>query len=770
MRGAIVRAWRRPWLRRGLALLALPLLLWGALELLCPFPRARWESWRRQHEGLRLLDREGQPLREFAGPAGDRMLWVELDRVSPWLIRATIAAEDQHFAWHPGLDPLAVLRAGRDNLAAGRRVSGASTLTMQTMRLLDPAPRTWRSKLRESWRALQAELRFSKRELLTRYLNLAPYGANLRGVEAAAQAWFGRPAAELSLGQAALLAGLPQAPTRLRPDRNPEGARRRRDYVLRRLWERGEISLGEFRLARAEPLPAVCRREARSAPHFAEYVRASRGAAGTLRSTLDAACQAAAEAALRDGLRVLHADARLNGAVVVLDNRDGAILALAGARDYDAAPAECGRMNLALARRSPGSALKPLLYALALERGRLTGPDTVLADIPVSFAGYTPHNYDRRCRGLVPAGEALRQSLNVPAVRLLREVGVGSFHQFLAAAGCGGLARQPSHYGLSLALGGVEVNLLELTAAYGALANGGQWRSPRLLPDDPPAAPHRLCGPGAAWLTLDMLRDRSRLDPAVSPLAWKTGTSYGHRDAWTVAVEPRYTVGVWLGNPRGGAIHVPGVEAAAPVALRLLAELTRERPAPWFARPDEVLERPLCAGSGQLAGPDCPQARPGYCLQGRLPAWTCRVHRRLPLDRATGLVLTREQAARRPHDLAVRESWPAAWAEWLRQAAPRPELAPPTYREELVEAPAGARPRIESPAPGRTYYRNEGALPALLPLRASSEGACYWFVDGMLFRRSAGGEEVYWPMASGSHRIVCAGEDGQGPAVQVVVR
>ena len=587
----------------GVALTAL-----AVLNAAFPYPEAKLAAALKRYEGAQVLDREGNRLRCFLGPEDTWLFPVALSEVSSHVTAALIAVEDERFRRHPGVDPISIVRAIGSNVRRRRVVSGASTLTMQAVRLVEPRPRTLRSKAVEAFQALQLERIRSKDEILELYLNLAPFGGNLIGIEAASRAYFGKHARDLTLAEAALLAGLVQAPSRLRPDRHPDRARRRRDHVLDRMRECGFVDARREAFAKRTPVRTARGAHAFGAPHFARMVRGMVPERETLRTALDSAIQWAAEQALRERVAALRPAGVTNGAVVVIENATGAVRAMVGSCDFFSEE-DNGQVNGALAPRSPGSALKPFIYALAFETGEAM-PATVLADVPTAFAGYVPANYDRRYHGPVPARDALAYSLNVPAVALLNRIGVREAHAFLRAAGITTLNRDADHYGLALVLGSAEVNLLELTNAYAALARLGVWRPWRVLEAPSPPPGRRVLSPGAAWLVADVLRDRKRLGgtslwrhkKSALPMAWKTGTSYGHRDAWTVAYTPHYTVGVWLGNFNGKpARALVGMTAAAPVAARILDQISRPGLRTWYRRPESwwLDRRPPCVVKAQ---------------------------------------------------------------------------------------------------------------------------------------------------------------------------
>jgi len=774
---------RRPgrWRRRAwvalLATLVAPKLAFVALDALFPFPQRQLERLARPASAPQVLDRAGGVLQAFVAPDDSWSFPVPLCEMSPHLAEATIAVEDGRFRLHGGVDALAAIRAAWSNLTRLRTVSGASTITMQTIRLLEPRRRTLWAKLVEAFRALQLERIRSKDEILAGYLNLAPYGGNFTGAEAASLAYFAKHARDLTLAEAALLAGLPQAPSRLRPDRFPDRARARRDAVLRHMLSRGAIRPEAFELAHREPIVARRAPFPSTAPHWVQLVRQRFPGRAALHTTLDPQAQRIAETALREAVGAWGGAGISNGAVVVIENETSAVRALVGSCDFSAEPD--GQVNGATAPRSPGSALKPFTYALAFERG-ICSPDTILADVPSSYTGYEPENYDHTCRGPVPAREALATSLNLPAVRLAREVGHQSLFSLLRQLGFTTLIRDADHYGLALTLGSVEVTLLDLTNAYAALARLGVCREPRFLETEPASEGRRVLSEGAAWLVLEALAGTRRLglgprwEPAegLPRLAWKTGTSHGHRDAWTVACTPRHTVGVWLGNFSGRpARELVGVQAAAPVAAQVLDRLEAGRASLPFTKPESVQLAALCAVSGMPAGPHCPATAQGFTLRTSSVAPTCSVHVEVKVDATTGVRLCPRCAGNRESAARVAECWPAELAAWLRHHGRGESLPPPHNPDCASAAPADAPPRVLSPAPGQTYVLLPDAPHQRLALKAASRAATlYWFVNGALVATGAPLEPAFWPLRPGTHTILCADDAGQGTSLTIAVR
>lgn len=644
-----------------------------------------------------FLDRDGEVLLARLGRDERWRFPVPLGEVSPLLVDALVAVEDQHFYAHGGVDWPAVVRAGRSNLTSGRVVSGASTITMQVVRLARPGSRGWFGKLVQASRAWDLERQHGKDWIMEQYLNLLPFGGNLVGVEAAAQCYLGKHVGHLTLAEAALLAGLPQRPNHFRPDRHPEAAVERRKRVLERMEIEGMVSAEDAAQAAGQVLPVVARTagsrigiEPRE-PQYCQLASRVDGPRETVRTALDSRRQQQVLAALQAG--VARTPDVADGAAVLLAVPTGDVLALVGTLDY-ARPGD-GQVNAATAPRSPGSALKPLLYAVATRGGRMV-PDTVLADAPLALPDYRPDNFDQRFRGPVSMGDALRDSLNTPAVRTLQATGVAPVLDLLHACGVASLRRSAEEYGLSLALGGGEVSPLELAVAYAVLARGGEFLPPRFRLDSTrQPVPQRVLPVGVASLLSDVLSERAL--PGLPPrwVAWKTGTSNGLRDAWCVAYNREMVLVVWLGNKSGApSPGLVGVQTAVPVAADVLQRLFADHaPLP----PDTttgVVDIALCADTGLRATPGCQQQRQGRAVAG------------IPLLACGG-------------------------------CAPKPSLA------------------ILSPRPG--VYRADGTGVVQLPLTSTGGTGVAWFVDGAWVGTPSSSQRF----APGHHVVRCVSGDGQ---------
>jgi penicillin-binding protein 1C len=534
----------------------------------------------RYHErSTEIVDANGRLLRAFTTPEGKWRLKTTADDVDPVYLALLKAYEDRRFDQHWGVDPLAAARAAGQWIGRGRIVSGASTLSMQASRLLEPRPRSLLTKTIQSARALQLEWRYSKREVLAIYLTLAPMGGNLEGVRAASLAYFGKEPKQLSPAEAALLVAIPQSPERRRPDRAGDRAQAARDRVLVRGLEHGVVDQAAYERAISRPAPARRLALPMQAPHLSAWL-ASQSPGTVVPTTLRFELQTALTQLAAEERGQFTDKAEI--ALVVLDNRTGGVVVWLGGSDFFG---RTGQVDLVRAHRSPGSALKPLIYAMAFD-DRTLHPDTLVEDVPVRFRDWLPRNFDRDHQGAVTVRRALQQSLNVPAVLAMEKVGPQRFLSTLRTAGVApGLPPGDSGNSLGIALGSATVSPLEMAGLYAGLANGGSFAPPIVRRDRPGPAPVRLIGPTAAWYVAEVLADAPLPEGFASlpvalrdrRIAYKTGTSAGFRDAWAATYSANWTVVVWVGHadgtPRPGQL---GRLAALPVALKAFSRLPAE--------------------------------------------------------------------------------------------------------------------------------------------------------------------------------------------------
>jgi penicillin-binding protein 1C len=524
-----------------------------------------------------VVDREGRLLRAFTLPDGRWRLPLEAGEVDPRYIAMLLAYEDARFYAHNGVDSRALIRAGLQLLTRGRIVSGGSTLTMQVARLIEPRQeRSIAAKLRQVARARQIEGAVSKEGVLDRYLALAPFGGNIEGIRAASLTYFGKEPRRLTLSEAALLVALPQAPESRRPDRFADAAKKARDRVLDRAVERGIIEAKEAEAAKRDNVPTERRPFPMLAAHAAEEAVAADPQARILRLSIDARLQAKLEDLARQNAARLGP--KLSVAIIAIDNASGEVRARVGAADYLSSERE-GSIDMTRAPRSPGSALKPFIYALAFESG-IAHPETVLFDRPARYGAYTPENFDLGFQGTVTARHALQMSLNLPAVELLADVGPANFLARLHGAGAAITLPKDSSPGLAIGLGGLGISLTDLARLYVGLARGGETPPlvERLGADPGTTGPRRVTDPVAAFYVEDILR--SAPPPANSlsgRIAFKTGTSYGYRDALAAGYDKASTIAVWVGRPDNAPVPgLVGRQVAAPILFDAFARLGRD--------------------------------------------------------------------------------------------------------------------------------------------------------------------------------------------------
>lgn len=698
-----------------------------------------------------VLARDGSPLRAFADAEGIWSYPIALEDVSPLYIEALVGYEDRWFWDHPGINPIAALRAFGQMAANRRIVSGGSTLTMQVARILEPHSRSFGGKLRQSLRALQLEAHFSKREILELYLDNAPFGGTLQGVEAASWAYLGHSSKQLSHAEAALLAVLPQAPSRLRPDREAEAARTARDKVLDRMATLDVWTPAEVRDARIESVVARTLQPPLSAALLARRLHNDHPHDHRITTTIDIELQRSVQDRVSNYLARLPE--RTSAALLVVDNRDLTTLAYVGSALFGD-EARLGHVDMVRAWRSPGSTLKPFLYGLALDDG-LIHSESLLIDAPQSFGGYRPGNFDSAFNGPVGAAEALRLSLNVPAVDLLDRVGAARFTARLANTGLQLRLPRGVEPNLSIILGGVGARMEDLAGAYAALNRKGVGGIIRYSPDDP-LIERRVVSEGAAWIIREILEANPRpgyrpgtFDTGSRPrVAWKTGTSYGYRDAWAIGGTRQYTVAVWIGRPDGTPL--PG-QYGAVTALPLMFQVVDSLPRTALssvpeAPPASVGETEICWPLG-LAFDEkhperCQQKHTAWTLDGVVPptlperdarSWnTGLLHVRIDARNGSRLSPGCSAPSFREIDIPL---WPSLAYPWLSRDLRRRSSLPPLAAQCADNGIESTQTlRIDGIADNATIARAPNSdNAAIVRLRAlGANGEVAWLVNGRL--------------------------------------
>ncbi len=728
--GAGGRGKRRAWRRRlaFAALAALALVLAAGVFCALSWALIDFDEEKALHYpgGTVLCDSAGEILRVTLGEGDVDCRPSYVASRDDLVVKALVAVEDGTFWEHCGVRPLSIARAFFQNIFYRRRISGASTLTMQAARLIEPHKKSYFQKWVEAIKALKMERRHSKEWILSQYLNRAPFGSNFVGIEAAARGWFAKGAKELGPGEAAFLAGMVQAPSRFRPDRGYAAAFKRRDYVLDRMVACGYIDEVERAAARSvAPVISRARRPFRH-PYYCDWYMRSSGLAACkggapaepvqtpLEPDLQEVCRAAIDSAASAGGYSVAA------VVARTDSRDplDAIIALTCSGDYF--DRSGGQVNTALAPRPAGSTLKPFLAALALDLAIAT-PEERLDDVRKAYKGYRPANFDSKTRGKVSLRDSLVLSLNLPFLQLLERVGTKRFGNLLSALGFASAGAKDADFGLGMAIGNVEVTLVELVGAYAKLARAAAGT-------ESGAEAEGGLSRGAAYLISEMLSGAERSGAALGHVAdvtsarfaWKTGTSAAYRDAWCVLWNPQYVIGVWAGHKRGGFgdKSLVGAQAAAPVAWRIARSLYPSGAGPWFAPPgEELVPVKVCAVSGKAPSPHCAEVVDGVFLRGRTLYTPCR--------------------------------------------------------ECAMGAKAQKRLEIIKPEDGAQFILVEGMPQQKIVCAAEGAGRderVWWFLDGVPAGSSTGSAPFALEPAEGEHSILCAAQDGRSAAIKISVR
>jgi len=717
-----------------------------------------------------VLDRNGEFLHAFLARDGMWRLRTDPEQIPPRLRSILLQKEDRWFLFHPGVNPFALVRALVQNLRGGRVVSGGSTITMQIARMMEPKERTYANKFGEILRAFQLELKYSKKELLEMYLSMVPLGGNIEGLGSAALLYYQTPLDRLNIAQLIDLTLIPSDPQGLQPDRNGPSLYRARTALASRWLRAGILTSADSAIVWRTPASVERRSPVRRAPHFALRVRDGG------RSSLDIHIQALAEALLSQHLRSWKPRGIQNGAVLVVENSTGEVRAYVGSENFEDA-ASSGQVDGVRAIRSPGSTLKPLLYALEMERGDLT-PKSRLLDVPYDAEGFQAENYDGTYSGSIFADEALQRSLNVPMVRVLKKRGLPEFLDFLGELGLSSLAPQRKQLGLSMILGGCGVTLEELVRAYAAFPGGGTLRELSFCAAD--TARHRgVFSPATAYMVTEILSGLERPDLPVnfastlhlSTVAFKTGTSYGRRDAWALGYTGEYTVGVWMGNPDNrGNPEIVGGRVAAPLLIDILNGIASRSRKKILPLPGEVGVRTVCAVSGLAPTPRCAQQITDLYAERTTNLRICDLCREVLVSPDERRSYCSSCLGSAEFHRATFVDAPPDLMQFWRASGMRLKLPPP-HNPACPRVFPGEGPAILSPSQETTYYivapRQELALVAgsAADVRAHS-----WYLDERFLGSRVPGEKLFVAVAEGNHAIICVDDHGRSTKIQITVK
>ena len=723
-----------------------------------------------------VFDQFEKPLRWFPDIKGERHLWISIDKIAGTTKKAFIAAEDQRFFSHIGIDPISMVRALKENMIQGKIVLGASTITQQMIRIAYPRNRTYSKKFIEVLRSLRAEGHLSKEAILEVYLNRVPMGNNLTGVEAASRIYFKKPSSSLNLHENALLAALPKAPGTLNPyGHNKKKLKVRRNWVLKRMYALGFISLKEKLRAEKQPVLVSEKVFPFDAPHFVDMMDKNK-ISGNTTTTVDLMLQKRVEQILGSHRKRLKKQKALQGSVVVIENKTSNVLALVGSMEHS--KTNLGFNNGAISKRSAGSTLKPFLYAKALDEGH--SPSDTLEDLKRSYISpkgiYRPVNFNRTSYGPVSMREALGNSLNQSAIYLINQIGYENFFKTVSLLGLNNYKEHDAdHYGLGLVIGNLEVKLIQLAAAYATLARGGEFMSPRFLKNDPKPSPNRIFSPESSYIITDILSDPSARvltfgdffnQKLPFKVALKTGTSTHYRDSWIIGYTLEYTIAIWIGNFDGSSTNgLSGAKGGGPIFIDILNELYPDRFAARFKKPESVIRKTVCSYSGLVPNSSCPHTKEELFIREFEPQEKCQYHSK----------------DKKFHNL------PSQYTDWVykrfknggagkyRLAGFSNNLKNIFNGSNSLEDPSKSSKagiKITSPLteevflldPGKTFYEIHLSAIGNAPTQKVS-----WYVNGLEIASTSLPHHTTVDLIKGAHEITAIGPNNQGHSIVISI-
>ena len=755
--------------KSAIAIFAASLLIFFILNILFPLPSLKSYS-------TIVEARDGTVMHAFLSDDDKWRMALKDSELSPILKKAFILKEDRWFYFHTGVNPVALARATVNNFRKGRRTSGASTITMQVARLLKPGPRTYKRKVVEMFRATQLEWKYSKQEILMLYLNLVPYGGNVEGVKAASWIYFGKSPMQLTAAEITALTVIPNRPNSLRIDGDHTELIEMRNKWLRRFEEKGLFTEAEMEDALFEPIEGYRRPAPRMAPHLSNRLVKQFSDNTIIQSSIDLQKQHTAEDITKQYIQSLYHQKITNASVLMVDNKTGEVLSYLGSADFNSADYG-GQVDGVRAVRSPGSTLKPFLYAMSFDQGLATANTTVL-DVPTGYGTYQPENYDQKFNGRVSVREALARSLNVPAVRLLDELGVYPFIEKLEQAGLRQISKDKSNLGLSVILGGCGVRLEELVQLYTTFANDGELQQLTFL-NEASTNTKSLLSASASYMVSDILTEVTRPDlpsnfeysSQLPKIAWKTGTSYGRRDAWSIGYNQHYTIGVWVGNFDGkGNPALSGAEMASPLLFQLFNALDPQSGKDWFASPEEIDYRMVCSETGLV-----PSA---HCTDKVMDEFIPLVSSGKVCDHLQAVTVDHDQA----HSYCTRcqsdTNTEIVWMEnipnelqkfYTQQAVPFEII--PAHNPNCDRLYADESISIVTPIDGLEYYMEEDSEGLQLQVLTTSQvKKAYWYVDGQFYSEMEKSKPIFLKPKEGKQKITCVDEQGRKDDVWINVK
>ncbi|MBN1952734.1 MAG: penicillin-binding protein 1C [Bacteroidales bacterium] len=725
-----------------------------------------------------VVSSDGHLLHAFLTSDDKWRMFIDSKEISGDLKKAIIFKEDKYFYRHPGINPLSLARALLNNIKEKRRTSGASTITMQVARMLEPKERNYRSKFIEIFRAFQLEQKLSKDEILQLYLNLVPYGGNVEGVKSASVIYFEKMPNHLSIAEITALSIIPNRPVSLKLGENNAYILEERNQWLRRFGAAGLFPGEAIRDALTEPLEATRHEVPHLAPQLCLRLKSSYPGEPVIQASIDLELQRKAERLVGSYSRRLYFQNIKNATALVVDNKTRRVLAYIGSADFDNAE-DGGQVDGIQAIRSPGSTLKPLLYGLAMDLGIVT-PKTVVYDVPISFSGYEPENYDDNYRGAITIEEALASSLNIPAVNILDKVGPDIMMESLSYAGFRQIKRERGQLGLSLILGGCGVRLEELVALYASFANEGEYEPLQLTQGEAHYQKKQILSAAASFMITEILTKLERPDLPVAwessqhtpKIAWKTGTSYGRRDAWSIGYNHNYTIGVWLGNFSGeGVPDLSGSEKATPLLFQLFNAIDSDPEEAWFRMPDELDLRYVCSASGMLPGEYCTDDIIDYFIPGISDTRTCEHLKKILINPDSSLSYCTACKPEFGYIDAVYPNLPPEMISFYEESTIPYKKIPP-HNPECERLLTGSDPKITSPIHENDYFVNIlDSSEIMLSCQTSNDvQEVFWYINKKYYDKCKADEKLFFLPNEGKVEISCSDDKGRNSSVWITVK
>ncbi|HEV7779775.1 MAG TPA: penicillin-binding protein 1C [Chitinophagaceae bacterium] len=723
-----------------------------------------------------VTDNKGNVVNAYLTKDQKWRMKTELDEISPLLQKTIVAKEDKHFYSHPGVNFFAVVRAFFNNLFQMRRTSGASTITMQVARALEPGKRNIWSKLREMFRAFQLELKYSKREILQMYLNLVPYGGNIEGVKAASLLYFNKNPDHLSLAEITALSIIPNRPTSLVLGKNNDLIIRERNKWLQRFAAEKLFTEKEIEDALAEPLNASRQTVPHYIPHLSYKLKKQGG--DIIKTTIDLNTQFKTEKLVEDYIRSQRLKNIKNAAVVIIDNQTHKIITYVGSSNFNDTT-DGGQVNGANAVRQPGSTLKPLLYGLCFDEGLLT-PKTVVTDVAVNYDSYAPENYDEKFNGYVTVEYALEHSLNIPAVKGLKMLGTDKMIQKLSSCDFRQIQKDRQKLGLSLILGGCGTTLEELTSLFSSFANDGVYNSAVFTQDAVSHNKTRVISPAANFMITEILSKINRPDfplnwtatERMPKIAWKTGTSYGRKDGWSIGFNRKYTVGIWTGNFSGlGVADLSGAQTATPLLFKIFNTIDYDSDEEWFKQPADCDIRQVCSETGMTPADHCTSLVTDYFIPLISTVKPCNNREELMISPDEKISYCRSCAPATGYKkkwYKIVEPDMQAWFEENRITYQK--IPPHNPACELIFK--GAAPSITFPVNGAEYLINKkNPEPLQLICKTANDvSKVYWYINNKFYKSSNAGEKQFFVPDEGPVRISCTDDKGRNRNIKITVK